>query len=98
MLWGGAGDDQLLGGDGADRFAFGNNVGDDTVTDFDTDTDTLDLRSGDFGFDSLDDILAASGEAVVNGQEGLMIDLGADGSIFLVGLSLDDFGDITLLF
>ena len=39
-----AGDDTLTGGDGADVFEFGDGDGNDTITDFDTANDIIDLR------------------------------------------------------
>ena len=44
-LEGGAGDDTLTGGGGADTFVFRDTSGDDTITDFGTVNDKIDLRS-----------------------------------------------------
>ncbi len=90
-LWAGAGDDQLTGGSGADTFCFGSSSGNDVVTDFNVDEDTLHLTYRD-DFESLDDVLAASSETTVGGSAGVMIDFGNGESAFLVGLTLDALG------
>ncbi|WP_417457102.1 DUF4347 domain-containing protein [Kordiimonas sp.] len=90
-LWAGAGDDQLTGGAGADTFCFGSTSGNDVVTDFNLDEDTLHLAYRN-DFESLDDVLAASSETTVGGSAGVMIDFGNGESAFLVGLTLDDLG------
>ena len=43
-IFGGSGDDTLTGGAGADTFVYTGVSGDDTITDFSLDVDTLDLR------------------------------------------------------
>ena len=43
LILGESGDDTLTGGAGGDIFAFGPDSGSDTITDFDTDEDTIDL-------------------------------------------------------
>ena len=43
IIYGGTGDDTLTGGDGADTFVFAPGDGSDTITDFDTDNDTINL-------------------------------------------------------
>lgn len=45
-LKGGCGDDLLTGSFGADRFVFGQNVGNDTITDFDYGSDTIEITRG----------------------------------------------------
>ena len=45
-LKGGSGDDLLTGSFGADRFVFGQNVGNDTITDFDYGSDTIEITRG----------------------------------------------------
>lgn len=43
FIFGGKGDDTLTGGAGADLFMFGDDFGNDTITDFDTANDRIDL-------------------------------------------------------
>ena len=49
IIIGGTGDDTLTGGTGADTYVFGLGHGSDTITDFDTDEDTINLSA--FGAD-----------------------------------------------
>ncbi len=44
-IWGGRGDDAMSGGTGADRFLFGRNAGNDSITDFASD-DKIVMRDG----------------------------------------------------
>ncbi|WP_286830712.1 MULTISPECIES: MJ1477/TM1410 family putative glycoside hydrolase [Kordiimonas] len=97
ILWAGAGDDLLTGGLSADVFAFAATSGADTVTDFDLSTDTLDLTAITSPFADITALEAAASEVIQSGQEGLLIDLGASGSVFLIGLVLDDLDTITVL-
>lgn len=96
-LWGCAGDDVLTGGEGADIFAFGNAVGNDTVTDFEVSDDSLSFGSS-VGLTTKDEVLAASSDATVAGESGVLIDLGGGESIFLIDLSLSDLADVTMTF
>ena len=87
-LTGGLGDDKLVGGPGADVFVFGPGDGTDTVTDFSSGTDKVDLMA--FEIDSIEDVTMAAGD------DGVMIDLTDmdGGSILLVDLTtLPDAGD-----
>ena len=80
-LTGGPGDDRLVGGLGTDVFVFGPGHGADTVTDFSSGTDKIDLT----GFD----IESVEGVAMTAGDDGVMIEL-ADvdgGSVLLAGLA-----------
>ncbi len=97
ILWDGAGDDLLTGGLGPDTFAFAATSGTDTITDFDLDVDTLDLTAITSRFADVTALEAAATEILQDGEEGLLIDLGASGSVFLVGLVLDDLDTITVL-
>lgn len=87
-LWASAGDDQLTGGAGADTFCFGALSGNDVVTDFNLDEDTLHLSYR--GFVSLDQVLSRASETSVNEAGGVMIDLGDGESAFLIGLTLEE--------
>ncbi|MCJ9429483.1 calcium-binding protein [Kordiimonas marina] len=82
-LWGGLGNDTLTGGDGADHFIFGRTSGNDTVTDFNADTDVLDLTAA--GFADRDALLAATH---TDGAD-LVISFG-DTVIHLSNMTLDD--------
>ena len=87
-LDGGPGDDSLAGGPGADVFVFGPGDGADTVTDFSSGTDKVDLTA--FDIESVDDV------SMTVGDEGVTLDLGDidGGTILLVGLTtLPDAGD-----
>lgn len=87
-LWAGAGDDILTGGDGTDTFAFGAAAGNDTVTDFSIDDDILHLAAR--GFADVAAVEAAASNTTVDGESGLLIDLGSGESVFLIGLSVTD--------
>jgi len=80
-LYGGADNDTLTGGAGADTFVFVSGDGDDTITDFDIGTDTLNLS--DFGFSNFNDLLAATNDTI----GGTTITLSGGGSIFLDGIT-----------
>ena len=79
-LIGGPGDDILAGGPGADTFVFGPGDGADTVTDFGSGTDKLDLRA--FDIESIDEV------TMTTGADGVVIDLAGlgGGSILLAEL------------
>ena len=84
----GTGDDRLAGGPGADVFVFGPGDGADTVTDFSSGTDKLDLTA--FEIESVEDLDMAAGD------DGVRIDLTDidGGSILLADLTtLPDAGD-----
>ena len=87
-LIGGPGDDRLAGGPGADVFVFGPGDQTDTVTDFSSGTDKIDLTV--FEIESVEDLDMATGD------EGVTVDLGDSdgGTILLAGLTtLPDAGD-----
>ncbi len=81
IINGGTGNDRLEGGSGEDIFVFEMGTGQDTVLDFDSGRDELDLT--DFGFASFADVEAAAEE---DGDD-LVIDLGNGDSVTLVGVS-----------
>ncbi|WP_422444606.1 MULTISPECIES: 5'-nucleotidase C-terminal domain-containing protein [unclassified Endozoicomonas] len=86
-LAGGSGNDWLLGGSGGDQFAFENNSGHDVIRDFEAGSDTI-LLNG-LGFDSLDAVRDASTQQGRN----LLVDLGSNSSLTLIGVSLDQLND-----
>ena len=93
-LTGGAGDDTMTGGTGADTFVFKEDSGKDTITDFDTGNDKIDLS----GFDAAitwGELSARITTVTDDGNEvtGVQIDLGywGGGMITLEGImSVDD--------
>ncbi|WP_420429032.1 hypothetical protein [Kordiimonas sp.] len=96
-LWGCGGDDILTGGDGADVFAFRNATGNDTITDFDADEDSLSFGVNT-GMSSKAEVTAAASDAITAGESGVLIDLGGGESIFLTGLSVSDLSAVTMTF
>ncbi|GHF19291.1 hypothetical protein GCM10017044_12320 [Kordiimonas sediminis] len=96
MFWGGAGDDLYTGGAGADIFRFKMNTGHDIVTDFNIGQDELFLDSTTL--DSLAEIKAASSTTTIGGDSGLLIEIGANASIFLKGLTVGDLDSMDIAF
>ena len=87
-LIGGPGDDRLAGGPGNDVFVFGPGDGADTVTDFSSETDKVDLTA--FEIESIEAV------TMTTGDDGVTVDLGDidGGSILLAGLTtVPDAGD-----
>ena len=87
-LIGGPGDDRLAGGPGKDVFVFGPGDGVDTVTDFSSGTDKVDLTA--FEIESVDEIVMDTGD------DGVTVDLTDidGGTILLAGLTtVPDAGD-----
>ncbi len=95
-LWAGSGDDQLSGGEGNDVFVFGVSSGNDTISDFATSADILDFSYSVFR--TFAEVQAAASETTRGDQAGLLIDLGDDQSVFLVGIGLDDLSTDNLEF
>ena len=96
-LQGGAGNDRLEGGAGADHFvcttAGGDGSGFDVIRDFQIGVDRL--RLVDFGFDDIDDVLAASHQVGSN----TVIDLTPEASVTILGFSVFQLdGSIELFF
>jgi VCBS repeat-containing protein len=94
MLWAGAGDDQLTGGSGADSFVFGASSGNDTITDFNVDEDSLNLAAR--GFADMAAVEAAASASVQGGESGVLLDLGGGESVFLAGLSVTDIAGMNI--
>ncbi|MBO9468071.1 hypothetical protein J7443_22785 [Tropicibacter sp. R15_0] len=94
-IHGGEGDDVLMGNFNADRFVFDDNHGHDRVVDFDADStlEVLDF-SQHSSFSSTSDVLAASQQV---GND-VIITTGADSSIRLQNVNLDDLDGTDFLF
>ena len=87
-LIGGPGDDRLAGGPGNDVFVFGPGDQTDTVTDFSSGTDKVDLTA--FEIEGIEDV------AMTTGDDGVTVDLGDidGGTILLADLTtLPEAGD-----
>jgi len=98
IIWAGAGNDTLTGGADADTFIFGVVSGNDVVTDFSIfNDDRLDLRFAETDFMSRQQVLDASIDTVQNGESGILIDLGGDNSVFLLGISLTELSGANIL-
>ncbi|WP_262692959.1 beta strand repeat-containing protein [Kordiimonas aestuarii] len=95
VLWAGADDDMLTGGVGADQFIFGAVSGNDMITDFDVDDDTLNLTAR--GFADVAAVEAAASDGVQDGETGLLINLGGGESVFLGGLSVADMSVMNIV-
>lgn len=93
-IYGGTGDDILNPGSGEDTLFFAADSGNDQVVGFEIGEDTLFLREAEQDFVDLASVQAASSE--VSG--GVLIDLGGDSSLILVGLSLNDLQNIDFVF
>ncbi len=89
-IWAGAGNDTLSGGAGSDTFLFGNTSGNDTVSDFNTAEDILNLAFASTDFNSLTDVTAAASETSQNGQAGVLIALGDSDSVFVIGIGISE--------
>ena len=75
LLLGGSGDDTLTGGAGADIFAFGPGDGNDTITDFNKDEDSINLSMFGAGLTYSDLTIAATSDGTgtvitIPGQDG----------------------------
>ncbi|MCJ9428422.1 calcium-binding protein [Kordiimonas marina] len=97
-LNGGTGDDTLTGGDGADTFVFKSGHGNDTIKDFNTDADSLNLSATGINFTSLADIHAHASTVTIGGVSGLWIDTAGSDTIFLVGLTTSDIDHMDITF
>jgi serralysin len=92
-LTGSAGDDTLRPGAGADVLVFASGSGEDVVSGFETEDDTLDLSATTTDFTNLASVQAAAS----NTAGGLLIDLGGGDSLLLADLTLDDLTSFTLI-
>ncbi|MFZ1467440.1 MAG: calcium-binding protein [Paracoccaceae bacterium] len=83
FLDGGAGNDTLTGGSGADQFEFNSGEGNDRVTDFEDNIDTL--RFDNFGY--LTDAASALDYATQVGSD-VLFDFGTDGSVLVMNVTM----------
>jgi serralysin len=84
IIEGGRGNDILTGNDGADVFRFqANQIGNDTITDFDPSEDVVELVGFDASFDPLAALSATS--------QGTALDLGGGNSVQLLGRTVAEF-------
>ncbi len=97
VIWGGSGNDNLTGGNGNDTFAFTSGHGDDTITDFNLNSDQLAFEDIT-GFTDEAGVRAATSETIIGGVSGLLINTGDGNTIFLVGLADEDIGSLSLVF
>ena len=91
LIVGGTGDDILSGGEGFDDFMFNTNDGNDQITDFNVDEDTLTLVG--FGYESEEEILAN----IVETLDGSVLFSDQGTEIELSGVSLADALNIDLV-
>lgn len=94
-LFGGEGDDTLSGGDGADRFIFAANSGDDSITDFEDGVDRIDLRKLDVQSEGqlLSAISDIGDDVLIN-----LDALGGNGSIVIEDFFFNDTNAADFLF
>ena len=97
-LDGGEGDDELRGGRGDDTFVFEGASGNDIVTDFRSRDDTLDLAGTATDFIDAASVIAAATDTNVNGENGVLIDLGGGNSVFLEDISVSDLSGLNYVF
>ncbi|PCI62879.1 MAG: hypothetical protein COB37_06050 [Kordiimonadales bacterium] len=97
-LYGGAGHDFLIGGEGADTFFF-NTTGGGTVVDFDIEEDVLFLANTVTDFTDIQSILdAATFIGGIDASTQVVIDLGGGNSLSLIGFTLEQLSEATIIF
>ena len=87
QIYGGAGEDILSGGSGRDVFFFVPGSGADQITDFDVLEDTLFLSEYSDRFSNVAEIRNNARLETIDGQIGLLIDLGEGDQIFIHNLT-----------
>ena len=101
-LIGGEGNDTLTGGEGADTFVFGAGHGNDTITDFDVDNDTIDISGLTSSIthsqllDKTTDLADSDNDGTADGVTIDLTDFGG-GIITLEGVTKSDLMDGTAL-
>lgn len=95
-IYGGAGDDILMGGSGADTFFFQPGSGADILSDFDTGEDVLFLSQYATRFASVGALRNSAEITMLNGQTGILFDLGEGDQLFLGGVTSAE--SVTIIF
>lgn len=95
-IYGGGGDDMLSGGSGRDVFFFQPGSGADVVTDYDVSEDTVFLSQYSDRFGSLNEILGNATAVTLEGQSGLLLDLGEGDQVFFHDLT--SFSQLNIVF
>ncbi|PSL17572.1 calcium-binding protein [Shimia abyssi] len=88
LIWAGGGDDQLTGGAGGDTFGFDADTagnGNDNITDFNTDEDTLLLAN--YGFQTKYDVI----RAMADSEDGVVLTLSDDEVVTIAGTTVLQF-------
>ncbi|MEX0317297.1 MAG: spondin domain-containing protein [Ruegeria sp.] len=95
IINGGFGNDRLEGNRGADTFVFEDDFGDDVIADFEAfaNGDVVDLTAVDIEFDTFADLAGAISQ---QGND-VVIDLGDEGSITLLGTQVADLNEDNVL-
>lgn len=97
-IWGGAGDDEIDGGAGDDSFGFIAAHGNDTIHGFTAGENTDDvLDLSELGLGGSLHSLILDNHILQNGED-VIITTGADSSITLTGVSLENMHDSDFLF
>lgn len=89
MLIGGEGHDTLTGGEGADVFDYFQGM--DVITDYTPGEDIIGIELGL----SVDQLKSQASEQTIDGMTGTLIVFGDDDGLFLAGISLADFDQIS---
>ena len=97
-ITGGEGDDILTGGKGHDEFVFGDQSGNDTVTDFDLAHDILNIADAHTDFTDVASVQAAASEVTIGGEVGVWLDLGEGNGVFIEDIGVSDLSNIQFIF
>ncbi|MBO6503383.1 MAG: hypothetical protein JJ850_14745 [Kordiimonadaceae bacterium] len=95
-LYGGTGNDVLRGGSGADTFYFRPGSGADEITDYDPREDVIFLSAYSERFASATELASNSQATTIDGQIGLLIDLGDGDQLFIHDVT--SFGQLAIVF
>jgi len=98
QLDGGEGNDWLNGGKGDDVFIFSGNSGDDVISEFSVQHDSLDISGTAIDFTDLASVEAAATETIVAGVLGVLLDLGDGNSLFVEEIGVSDLASINFIY